>query len=343
MPSVDPSRLVEVLPERVGSVSAPDFPHHTPGKAFPSGWDSTAFRRDLKTEITRLSSERLEFDLIGVDASIANAIRRTLMAEVPTVAIEDVFVWNNTSIIQDEVLAHRFGLIPLKIDPRRMEFNNGEANDANTMVFKIKAKCERLQKTGPEHVAIKNSIITTSQMVWEPKGDQQTDWASEPPRPVHQDIILLKMRPGQEVNCELHCKKGRGKVHAKWSPVATASYRLLPHIDIVQPIPLQHAKKFVECFPQGVIGVRKSKSTAEEEVYVKDPRRDTVSREVLRHAEFSDKVKLGRVRDHFLFDIESTGIYPPEDLLPAALLELKEKVRTVREGVEALQSYHMGA
>lgn len=40
------------------------------------------------------------FDLIGVDAAIANALRRVLIGEVPTMAIEHVFIHNNTSIIQ---------------------------------------------------------------------------------------------------------------------------------------------------------------------------------------------------------------------------------------------------
>lgn len=36
---------------------------------------------------------------------------------------------------------------------------------------------------------------------------------------------------------------------------------------------------------------------------MKNPRRDTVSREVLRHPEFEDLVKLGRIRDHFLCEL----------------------------------------
>lgn len=39
-------------------------------------------------------------------------------------AIEKVFIYNNTSIVQDEVLAHRLGLIPIKADPRLFEFKN---------------------------------------------------------------------------------------------------------------------------------------------------------------------------------------------------------------------------
>lgn len=57
-------------------------------------------------------------ELIGIDAPLANAFRRIIIAEVPTVAIEEVFFENNTSIIQDEVLAHRLGLIPINADPR---------------------------------------------------------------------------------------------------------------------------------------------------------------------------------------------------------------------------------
>ena len=37
-------------------------------------------------------------------------------------AIETVAIWNNTSILQDEVLAHRLGLIPIKADPRLFEY-----------------------------------------------------------------------------------------------------------------------------------------------------------------------------------------------------------------------------
>lgn len=40
-----------------------------------------------------------------------------MIAEVPTICIEDVYVWNNTSVIQDEVVAQRLGLIPLNVDP----------------------------------------------------------------------------------------------------------------------------------------------------------------------------------------------------------------------------------
>ena len=76
-------------------------------------------------EIQDSDGLEMEFDLIGVDASIANAFRRILIAEVPTMAIETVYVFNNTSVIQDEVLSHRLGLIPIKADPGKFGWQNG--------------------------------------------------------------------------------------------------------------------------------------------------------------------------------------------------------------------------
>ncbi|UZJ53051.1 hypothetical protein CBS101457_002371 [Exobasidium rhododendri] len=337
---VDPSRLVEIHPERVGAVASPHFPHNDTSSTNFS-WSLDRFRDSLRTHITRLSPDRIEFDLIGLDASIANAIRRTLMAEVPTVAIEEVYVNNNTSIVVDEVLSHRLGLVPMKIDPGRVEMRKekGVATDRDTIVFSLNVCCERIGKSENQII---NSKVLSGDFDWVPQGDQANFWSDDPPRPVHNNILLAKLRPGQGINMELHCAKGVGKDHAKFSPVSTASYRLLPHIDIPDPLAIEEKDipKFVQCFPKGVIGVRRHKSTGQEEVYVKNARKDTVSREVLRHAEFEGKVKLGRVRDHFLFDVESTGAISPEALMPSAIAVLLEKIRVVRKGVEQLESQH---
>ncbi|PWN87132.1 RBP11-like subunits of RNA polymerase [Acaromyces ingoldii] len=347
---VEDSRLVGINREWVSKTTSTDFPFNSGASGATSSsqqWSLEALQAHLQTKVTRLSSDRIELDLVGVDASVANAIRRVLLAEVPTVAIENVYVWNNTSIVVDEVFAHRLGLVPLKIDPKRMHFKGDDSpTDRNTMVFALNVSCERTPGTkegDPNH--IKGDKVLSGDLEWDPKGDQSVDWKDDPPRPVHQDILLAKLRPGQKVFMELHCVKGVGKDHTKFSPVSTASYRLLPHIDILDSDKIvdggeENVGKFVRCFPQGVIGVRRQKETGREEIYVKDARKDTVSREVLRHPEFEDCVKLGRVRDHFMFDIESTGIIPPEELLPSAIEVLIDKIRTVKQGVEELERTH---
>ncbi|KAK6407146.1 DNA-directed RNA polymerase core subunit rpc40, partial [Oleoguttula sp. CCFEE 5521] len=105
-------RIVGINAETVTHTSANDIPGHY-GPQQDDTWDLDRFTQQLKVDFHQNEPYDAVFSLVGVDASIANAFRRILVAEVPTLAIEDVFVFNNTSIIQDEVLAHRLGLIPL--------------------------------------------------------------------------------------------------------------------------------------------------------------------------------------------------------------------------------------
>ncbi|GAA5912947.1 hypothetical protein JCM5296_002535 [Sporobolomyces johnsonii] len=329
--------LVRVGKERVESVAATDFPGHYPGES--NHWDIDSFRSHLNVAVNKLSAAAIEFDLVGVDASVANAIRRVVIAEVPTVAIETVYVWNNTSIIQDEVLAQRLGLIPLAIDPRKLELKKAadEApTDLNTVVFGLVARCERLRdvkkgETDPKKIWSGTEVLS-SQLVFDPKGGQAELFGDRPPRPANPNILVAKMRGGQEIVAELHCNKGTGKDHAKWSPVATASYRLLPSIEILDDIEPRLQAKFQACFPAGVIDISSGKTV------VANPRKDTVSREVLRHPEFEGKVRLGRVRDHFIFNIESAGQYRPEELVPEAIQVLLDKVREARRCLTAAVS-----
>ncbi|MBW0536126.1 hypothetical protein O181_075841 [Austropuccinia psidii MF-1] len=330
------SSHVKLGPEKVLDVAGNDFPGHWPGQS--NHWDLNQFKKILNIKICRLSSSTLEFDLVGIDASIANALRRIMIAEVPTVTIEDVFVWNNTSLVHDEVLAQRLGLIPLQVDPRLIDMRSTDgATDLNTLVFKLVVNCRRLPNVSKNETdaskIYQNSIVTSGMLQWEAKGDQLSIFKDKPPQPVQDDIVLVKMRPGQEIRAEMHCVKGIGKDHAKFSPVATASYRLLPHIIIHEPIPEADCEKFQSCFAPGVIEIVQN-SKGIKECRVKNPRKDTVSREALRHPEFEGKVSLGRVRDHFIFNVESTGVYSPEEIPLEACSVLLEKIRSVRAGLE---------
>ena len=82
----------------------------------PLNWTPEIFDKMTEIEIKSKTDEELVFDIKGIDPTIVNTLRRIMIAEVPTMAIETVIINQNTSIIPDEVLAHRLGLIPILAD-----------------------------------------------------------------------------------------------------------------------------------------------------------------------------------------------------------------------------------
>ncbi|KAG9464894.1 hypothetical protein GDO78_019238 [Eleutherodactylus coqui] len=323
----------------VRNVHSTDFPGNYPG--YDDSWDLHRFEKDFRVDVIRMEDDVLEFDMVGIDAALANAFRRILLAEVPTMAVEKVFVYKNTSIIQDEILAHRLGLIPIRADPRLFEYRNSEEADGteiDTLQFELDIRCSRNPKASkdssdPNELYLDHKVYT-SHMKWLPQGNQTDLFPDmDAPRPVQTDILIAQLRPGQEIHVVMHCVKGIGKDHAKFSPVATASYRLLPEITLLCPIEGEQAERLQRCFSPGVIAVDnvKGKKVAR----VQNARMDTCSREIFRHDDLKNLVKMARVRDHFIFSVESTGILPPDTLLKEAIKVLMGKCRRFLDELDA--------
>lgn len=324
--------LVGIEYNRVTNVSSTDFPGHTSGDF---AWDIEKFKDSFQINISSINDRDANFDLINIDTSIANAFRRIMISEVPSVAADSVYMFMNTSVIQDEVLAHRIGLIPLNIDPDLLSWvdksldENDRYNEDNTIVFSLDVTCTKnphapKDSTNPREL-YRNAYVYAKDLKFEPHGNQLEKFKKKPIGPADPNILLAKLRPGQEISLRAHCILGEGSDHAKFSPVSTASYRLMPVIDIKEPIKADDAKKFQKCFPLGVIGINDN-----DEAYVLDSRKDTVSREVLRHKEFDGKVKLGRRRDHFIFNVESTGAMSPEEIFLKSIRVLRLKAEYLR-------------
>ncbi len=375
---IEARRIVNVNAETVTDTASTDFPGHY-GPAQDDTWDLEHFRRNLKINFHQNKPYDAAFSVVGIDASLANAFRRILLAEVPTLAIEDVFFTDNTSVIQDEVLAHRLGLIPLTGGQEGLKwlqwFNKPKAKDAftmqttsddvddefnqpsvhsdnNTIVLTLDIECRwattakdgrdgkqlaRERDAEPEEKYV-NCNVYASDLVFHPQGQQEKMFEGENAiRPVNPKILIAKLRPGQRIHLRCHCVKGIGSDHAKFSPVATAFYRLLPQITITQPILGADAKKFARCFPRGVIGYETDSETGQQKAVVRDPMKDTVSRECLRHDEFKGKVKLGRVRDHFIFSVESTGQFESDELFMESIRLLKAKAERFKRHLSELE------
>src|SRR3989344_7270226 len=163
----------------------------------------------------------------GVDAVLMNSVRRTIMNNTPVIAIEDVYIYDNNSVMFDEFLAHRLALIPVKSDPK--SYKSGE---------KVKMI---LDKEGPCTVYSKDI--------------QSTDPAIEV---IDKKIPIVKLKKGQRVRLEMDAVAGTGKVHAKWQP-ALVSYYELPSVSFDMK-KIGDADKFVAKCPKGVLEIKAGKA-----------------------------------------------------------------------------------
>jgi len=313
-------------------------------------WSVEAFKQKLQVKVVKVDKDDMEFDIIGIDFSLANAFRRIMLAEVPSMAVDRVFIYYNTSVIQDEVLAHRLGLIPFKADHRLFEMHKKSAEkprdgdedpmkvDQDTLVFKLQIKCKknpRYKSPGADVAGDDMYVdhkVYSKHIEWIPVHDQRNYYKASNIGPIHDDILIGKLRPGQEIDVVMHCVKGVAKDHVKFQPVATASYRLLPEIILKKPVTGEMAHRLKACFPKGVIKV--DAVDGEDVARISNCRRDTCSREVLRHSDLKDCVELTRVKDHFIFTVESVGALPPNVIFTEAVDILMQKCQTLIKEID---------
>ena len=304
------SKIAKITNEGINGAQIDEFSNEI--------FNLSSFTEKTNIKIISKNTEEIIFDITGIEPPLANALRRILISEVPTMAIDTVIINQNTSIIPDEVLSHRLGLIPILAEAEDFEEKkeNEDFNENNSIKFELKVKCYKDNKGN-----IINSSIYSNSLKFIPLGKQNERFkGNEEIKVVYDNILINKMRPGQEINLECYCIKGIGKTHAKWSPVSTAYYRLLSNINFISEIKGNDAEELKELCPKKVFDVKGNKA------YVKNIRNCTTCRECIRNEKFIGKIELGKITDHYEFHIESVGIYSPESLFYKALNVLKDKV-----------------
>ncbi|KAF8821774.1 Dna-directed Rna polymerase I RPAC1 [Cardiosporidium cionae] len=341
--SSPPSGFLQTARQRYfcGSEGPRSLPASGSAATFASvGLDDTfhlsAFKVSSSFKIISQSPSEIVFDLVGVETAIANALRRILISEIPTVAIETVQIWQNTGVIQDEVLAHRLGLIPFVVDPESLAFRgeHEELTDENALCFFLNVKC-----TERDVNPYQNYLpVYAKDLKWIPLSLAQRErWASAPPRVVEDSILITKLGCGQllaslhEIELKAYLEKGIGKTHAKWSPVCTAVYRLLPELIIKEDPPFspEEAKELKSLCPMGVFDIEDG------HIVAKNPRNCTTCRMCLER--FPSRVELRKIKNHFICKKlqQSTGGIPASTLWVSALRILQQKARSIKANLLA--------
>ena len=155
----------------------------------------------MKIKVLEENPERIKVQLQGINRAYANAIRRIAISEVPCMAIDEIVVLENSSIMYDELLAHRLGLIPLKTDLSRYVLPK-DCNCDNPLGC---PKCKVLLVLDAETTETSREVLS-GELISE-------DTATIPIKP---NIPIVKLAPGQKIKLEAYARLGIGKEHAKW-------------------------------------------------------------------------------------------------------------------------------
>lgn len=315
-----------------------------------------------KLEITSSTSDTIEFRLKDADLSFANSLRRVIISEVPTMAIDMVEVEENTSPLFDEFIVHRLGLVPLvseDIDNYQFPLDCicKEGCNKCKVDLKIKVKCEEddiRDVTSDDIISMDENCKVKPVKYAEP-------------------IVIAKLKKGQSILMNLTAKKGIGKEHAKWSPVCTCVMKQAPKIEFSggSEISLDSDEKRSICdaCPSKVLKYdenkdeiiidKSEKCTFCEECLLKIQeiikKRDETKKEMKeKNLKEDEKKKRSAIKpgpsinyreilkvepktDDFIFQVESTGALSPKKIVLEAFNILNQKFEKVSKMLSEIE------
>jgi DNA-directed RNA polymerase subunit D len=158
-------------------------------------------------KILERDNNHIVIEFNDIPRQYVNAIRRLSISQVPTFAIDDIVILENSSVMHDEAIAHRLGLIPLRTDLERFVMPH-LCECKSTLGC---SKCKVLLVLDAESQD-KTKVVTSADLISD----------DEVVRPVNNETPIVSLAPGQKLKFEAYARLGTGKNHAKWQPTSVA-------------------------------------------------------------------------------------------------------------------------
>jgi len=259
----------------------------------------------VKIEVLEKNDKNMRLLIRGADIPFLNALRRTIIAEVPCMAIDEVVMIENSSILQDEIIAHRLGLIPLKTDLESY-------NLPEECPCKSEFGCNLCRVTLTLDVEAKEE----TRMVY------SGELKSENPEivPASDKIPIIKLAKEQKLRLEAYARLGKGKNHAKWQPVSMCTYKYFPKIEISSKS-CDACGKCVEVCPGKVLAKTNNK------IEVRDLMACTLCQDCVNACpQNPPAIEISWDESTFIFSLESTNALPPERIMMEAIKILDKQL-----------------
>ncbi len=264
---------------------------------------------DIKIDIQELDDRYCKMVVEGVHPYFVNALRRTLLAEVPKLAMHRVTFYDNTSALFDETIAHRLGLLPIPTDPSTLNLV-GQTDDEGNPTYVVRYT---LTKEGPGTAY---------------SGDMEAEdpsFAIADPK-----IPIVELRQGQRLILEAEAVLGRGTDHAKWQVCHAAGYKYYPTATVDnRKITAEQAQEAVAKTPAGILGLDGNKLVIlDAENVNRADEAENICGEGFK-VEYDDR--------KFVFQFETDGSLKAEDALMKALEILKERFKAFSDALAEMQ------
>jgi len=159
-------------------------------------------------EIVEQSGNRIVVKLKGVPLQYANALRRICLSGVPTFAVDDVVMIENSSVLADEGVSHRLAMIPLRTDLSR---------------FVEPSECDCHSELGCSRCRILLMLDSGSSDTTRTVTSSDLSSEDEVVKPVSPNIPIAVLAPNQKLKLEAYARLGRGSDHAKWNSASVAA------------------------------------------------------------------------------------------------------------------------
>ncbi len=255
----------------------------------------------MNIKILSKSQRKVKFLLEKSNPAFANALRRIMRSEIPTMAVEYVDFEENTSGMFDELVAHRIGLIPLTFSETynlKKDCKCGGKGCSRCEVTLV------LEKQGPCTVK---------------SGDMKS--TDESVQPTDKDIPIVELLEEQRLKFEAVAQLGLGTEHVKWQ-ASNVGYQYQP---IVKVNSEKADPKIVDICPTHVFEKKdgKAKVVAEERCIL-----------CMRCVEVSEGVSVTADDTVFMFDVESVSGLTAKEVVNRSLDILEEKAESLAEGVK---------
>eukprot|EP00934_Nitzschia_sp_Nitz4_P006883 Nitzschia sp. Nitz4//scaffold189_size62959//43287//44375//NITZ4_006314-RA/size62959-snap-gene-0.10-mRNA-1//-1//CDS//3329539914//6873//frame0 len=319
-------------------------------------------QRFPKVEILHMSPHEIKFVLSDTDTSVANTLRRIMIAEVPTLAIDLVEFHENSTVLNDEYIAHRLGLIPIRFQPT--ETTKGEDCSKAflphrecvcyercprcSVDFELEVGFDEAMQHRSEEELLAPLTVTSQDLKSNNPGVMPAHFLNQDEQDEAQDagVAVVKMGPGQRLKLKAVARMGIGKEHAKWSPVAVATYRFWPNIYInheqLATLTMEQKQELVDVCSDRILEldeltgeIKPVENYWDIATYTEDLKFHQDS--LKKRKEDDDFIRVEHSTDRFIFNVETTGSMDADVIVLSALHVLKGRLTYLATEVENLK------